>query len=92
MADNKKMQEEAEKRLNALKLHKNVMNDFKRGKLNYSENTRLGGILYWLNNEPEWEETVKKIEQDNNVIVYHVAHETFVLMGDVVEFLTCLCV
>lgn len=57
---------EALKRLNELKVHPNVIEDFKVGKLNRSE---FGGILYWLNDDEK--EVVDQFEEKTNCLVYH---------------------
>ena len=59
-------------------LLRNVVDDFKRNKLlYYSEQTKLGGILYWLtkdNRAERFENIVNAFEKENNAIVYHVIH------------------
>ena len=51
-ANKKEMMEEAVRRMKALKIHKNVINDLKnKGVLNRSEGK--AGILFWLNKEEE---------------------------------------
>ena len=51
-ANKEKMMKEAVRRMKALKIHKNVINDLKnKGVLNRSEGK--SGILYWLNKEEE---------------------------------------
>ena len=62
---------EAVKRLEVLKVHENVLREFKEEeKLNRSE--RLG-ILYWLNDEEQ--AMVKKSDEKNEAVVYHVIHQ-----------------
>ena len=43
------------------------------GKLYYSERTTkvFDGILYWMSNHPEWEEQIKKLEEEYGILVYH---------------------
>lgn len=59
-------------------LMKNVVDDFKKNNLlYYSEQTRLGGILYWCTKENGAEnfvEKVKEFEEEHNATVYHVIH------------------
>lgn len=73
--DIKTMQrEEALKRLLSLKLHENVVNDFKAGRLNLSERAKLGnhifGILYWLDDDEK--KLVNDFEEKYGAVVYHV--------------------
>lgn len=57
---------EAVKRLEVLKVHENVLREFKEEeKLNRSE--RLG-ILYWLNDEEQ--AMVKKFDEKNEAVVF----------------------
>lgn len=52
-------------------LHENCRKEFETDeKLYYSLRTQLGGILYWVDNEEELTEQVKKFEKDNKVKVY----------------------
>ena len=56
------------------KVHPNVLNEFKQyGTVYYSEriNKSYDGVLYWLNNRPEFEEAVKEIEEKHNIYIYH---------------------
>ena len=70
------MKEEAVKRMESLGLMRNVIGDFKRsGKVYYSERTPLGGILYWLDNKPEWVQIVKDLEEQYGFLCYHATHE-----------------
>ena len=64
------MKVEAIARLKALKVMPNVVNDFKAGVVNESENI---GYLYWLNEEEQ--KMVKEFEQENEALVYHVIHQ-----------------
>lgn len=67
---------EAKTRLQMLGCESSVMRDFvASGKLYYSERTRLGGILYWISNHPEWESLIRTFEEDHNAVVYHATHE-----------------
>lgn len=66
---------EAVKRMKMLGLYEQVIDDFeKTGRVYYSERTSLGGILYWLDNNPDWEERVKRFEEEHNAVVYHAVH------------------
>lgn len=59
---------EALLRMKHLKLHENVINEFKEtGKINLSEN---GGILYWLNDDEN--NMVRQWEKETGNLVYHV--------------------
>lgn len=70
--------QEAIKRLEILQtmynIHSNVLKEFKQGEtIYYSEkvNKAFDGILYWLRNEQEYLDAVKKVESKFNVFVYH---------------------
>lgn len=63
-----KQVEEGVKRMRALKMLKQPINEFKKeGVLNLSEN---GGYLYWL--EPNERDMVAKFEAEHDATVYHV--------------------
>lgn len=72
---------EAVKRLEVLKVHENVLNEFKEGKLNKSENM---GALYWLNHEEQ--AMVEAFEKEHVAIVYHVIHQ-FTNIGEMYNLL-----
>ena len=76
MANLEQMKEEALKRMEKLKLHKNVLEDFKNGVLNKSErqNAIFNGILYHLDKEEEKDviQKIKEFEEKYGGIVYHV--------------------
>ncbi len=87
--------EEAIERLRALEaqgLHPNVLRDFQRGVLNCSERVLLGGsvfgALYWLDDEPRLAERVRKFEEEEGRVAYHVTHE----LTNIGELLTIFCV
>lgn len=83
-ANKKEMMEEAVRRMKALKIHKNVINDLKnKGVLNRSEGK--SGILYWLNKEEEI--LVKNFETKYNVFVYHVIKTYTANMGCIYDLL-----
>lgn len=66
-----KQRTEALKRMELLKLHENVIDDFKEiALLNQSE---LGGILYWV--EGEMEKKIREWEEKTGNLVYHVIHD-----------------
>ena len=66
---------EAVKRMKALGLFENIIKEFEKNQtLEYSEPTPLGGILYWVHNNPEWSEKIKEFELEYNVLVYHAIH------------------
>lgn len=66
-----KQRTEALKRMEMLKLHENVIDDFKEiALLNQSE---LGGILYWV--EGEMEKKIREWEEQTGNLVYHVIHD-----------------
>ena len=66
-----KQRTEALKRMELLKLHENVIDDFKEiALLNQSEH---GGILYWV--EGETEKKIREWEEKTGNLVYHVIHD-----------------
>lgn len=83
-------EEEALIRLKLLGLYDPVIEGYEADRtVYYSEPTPIGGILYWLSNEPEWEKKVREAEEKNGFRVYHVTHEHHRILG---EMLTCLYV
>ena len=66
-----KQKKEAIKRMKMLKLHSNVIADFKEDVLNYSEYGM--GILFWVEDE-EWKSYIRDFETRYNAKVYHVIH------------------
>lgn len=78
----KEQKAEAVERLKILnknyELMKNVVNDFeKKDLLYFSEQTPLGGILYWCTEEngyKKYVDLIKNFEKENNAIVYHAIH------------------
>ena len=64
------MKTEAIRRMNGWwKLHRNVINEFKTGKLNLSERF---GALYWLNDEQK--RIVDEWAKETGYVPYHVIH------------------
>ena len=89
----KLQKEEAVKRLKILQqmynVHPNILNEFnKNDKIYYSEriNRVFNGVLYWLDNKPEFVDAVKKIKDKYNIFVYHciLSHTEF---GDWLDLL-----
>lgn len=62
-----KMHEQALESLKLLKVHENVIQEFKQGTLNCSE---FGGILYWLDDEAK--AAVEAFQNKTGYLVYHV--------------------
>lgn len=74
--------------MKALNLLPGVIRDFEiTGRLYYSEYSSLGGILYWLDNEPEWERRVKEWEEKKGAMVYHAMHYTLRDIGEMLALL-----
>ena len=46
----------------------------KEDTLYYSEyvNKNFPAVLYWINNNEEYEEAIKQVERNHNILVYHV--------------------
>ena len=81
--EREKVKNECVKRMKMLKLHPNVINEFiNENKLNRSDGPL--GALYWLTEEEQ--EIVNKIEENNDMLVYHVIH-TFSNLGETYELL-----
>ncbi len=79
-----KMKQESITRLKMLKLHKNVISDFKEeDKLNKSEGTMA--ILYWLDDKEK--EFVKGLEKVYDVMVYHIIKTYTRDLGEVLDLL-----
>lgn len=71
------------------KMHPNVLKEFTADETIYYSETiskSFSGILYWLNNKPEFVKAVKEIEDRYNVYVYHciLSHTEF---GDALDML-----
>lgn len=83
MEDREEMIREAIKRMKLLKLHPNVINDFKEEqRLNKSDLNK--GILYWLNEDEQ--EMIEKLEKKYKFMVYHVIH-SYSNLGETYEIL-----
>lgn len=65
---------EAERRMKMLKILPNVINEFKKGKLNYSErqNAQFPATLFWLKEDMEVYQKIKAFEEEYGALVYHV--------------------
>lgn len=93
-ADLRTMQkQEALKRLEILKekgLLKNVVDDFKKNDLiYYSEQTKMGGILYYCtqsNGADKYVKIIEEFEKEHNAIVYHAIH-IFTEFGELLNLL-----
>lgn len=83
-----RMKAEAVKRMKALRIMPNVIRDFENGTLNYSErqNAFFDGILYWIDNVPEFRKAVDDYQKRTGSLVYHaqLSHTT---MGDMLSLL-----
>lgn len=85
--------QEALKRLEILKekgLLKNVVDDFKKNDLiYYSEQTKMGGILYYCtqsNGADKYVKIIEEFEKEHNAIVYHAIH-IFTEFGELLNLL-----
>ena len=88
-----RLKEEAIERMRMLSFHPNVEKEWEEDeKVNYSEPVKLGravvGVLYWLDNQPEFAEAVREAEEEFGIKVYHALH-TNTEFGDL---LSCLYV
>lgn len=83
MEDREEMIQEAIKRMKLLKLHQNVINEFKEEqRLNKSDLNK--GILYWLNEEEQ--EMIEKLEKKYKFMTYHIIH-SYSNLGETYEIL-----
>lgn len=67
-----------------------VRKDFEQGTLNYSERMTIprfgtNGILYWLNQNAEFEKVVRDFEERTDSVVYHATHEVFEGIGRILD-------
>jgi len=70
--DKKLKQIEALKRMHLIKLLPNIIKEFEQeNTVHYSE---LCGILYWVSNNPAWQDYIAKFEAKHNVLVYHAEY------------------
>lgn len=80
---------EAIRRMKKLGLMDDVISMFsKEDRLYYSErlNKQYPAVLYWLDNEPEYEQMVKDFEEETGYLVYHVIL-TRTKFGKIIDFL-----
>ena len=83
MEDREEMIQEGIKRMKLLKLHPNVINEFKEEqRLNKSDLNK--GILYWLNEEEQ--EMIEKLEKKYKFMTYHIIH-SYSNLGETYEIL-----
>jgi hypothetical protein len=84
----KKKVDEAVLRMKKLELFDPIIKGFEKDQslLEYSEPTPLGGILYWISNNPEWEKMIKEFEEKSNSLVYHVIH-SYTEFGELLDLL-----
>lgn len=80
---------EALRRMKELGLMNEVIEQFRKDNVvHYSErmNKQFPAVLYWLSNEEDYLNLVKKFEKENNALVYHciLTHTTF---GDILDML-----
>ena len=79
-----KMKIEALKRMKLLKLHKNVIADFKDYNIINRSETDLG-LLYWLSDYEK--NIVKEFQKKNNSLVYHIIKTATKEYGTVYDLL-----
>lgn len=87
--DRNKQKNEAIRRMKELGLMNDVISLFsKEDRLYYSErqNKMFPAVLYWLDNEPEYEQMVKDFEDRTGNLVYHVIL-TRTGFGKILDFL-----
>ena len=69
-----KQKQEALKRMKLLKLHSNVINEFKKEDVVYyseRQNAIFDGILYWVSNNPQFKKVIQEFEEEYGAMVYH---------------------
>ncbi len=83
-ATREEMITEAIKRIKMLDLHEDVLHYFEedqtlyyseRGGLRFAGKTIPVGVLYWMENEEEFENAVKAFEEKFGGVVYHATYE-----------------
>lgn len=85
--ERQKQIDEAVKRMHKFGLMPKIVTEFENeGIVQYSEPSSLGGILFWVSNEPEWVKIIQDFEKKYQAVVYHVIHNhTF--YGEILSFL-----
>lgn len=75
--DRQLQKQEALVRLRTMNLHPNVVNEFEKENLVYYSDPM--GILYWVDNNPEYVKLIKEFEEKYNAYVYHciLSHTQF---------------
>jgi len=84
-----KQKQEALKRMKALNLTKEVIDDFKKNnRLYYSErqNQFFNAVLYWVDNNEDYVKIVKDFEKKSHNLVYH-CQLTHLSFGDCLSLL-----
>ena len=89
--NNEKILAEVEERLNLLKMHPNVFDDYKKGVLNYTD---INGGLYWLDKEKNHDvfDKIKMLKEDIGVEVYHAIRTLYKVDNDIMEMWSLLYV
>lgn len=90
--DKEQQRQMAQKVLQAYHIHPSVSQQFRKGtknhRLYYSEraNATFPAILYWLDNNPDWEAKAREIEAKTGDLIFHavLTHTEF---GDLLDFL-----
>ena len=71
-----RQKQEAITRMEMLGLYEEVIRDFAQtGRLYYSERSPFCGVLFWLDEKPEWMKLVREFEKEYNAVVYHATSE-----------------
>ena len=76
----KEKKAEAILRMKVMQLLPKIIKEFEKDNiLYYSERMGVPGILYWISNNPEWVEYIKRFEDKYNALVYHaeLSHTEF---------------
>ena len=68
-ASKEELKKEAVKRLELLKMNRNIIKEFEEENILNKSEGRLG-ILYWLDEKEQ--SMVKEYEKENDVLVYHI--------------------
>ena len=71
-----KQKAEAIWRLKKFGVMSNIINELRENDtVFYSERSPIGGILYWIKDQPEWVRLIKEWETETGCFVYHATHE-----------------
>ncbi len=83
-ASKEELKKEAVKRLELLKMNRNIIKEFEEENILNKSEGRLG-ILYWLDEKEQ--SMVKEYEKENDVLVYHIIKTYTLDIGKIYDLL-----